>query len=136
MKKPQHFWFSPYLLIFFVIPVLVGCTGTSKDLIDAEDISLWLTTGDKTSLFEQIKGLSFTDSSRASSVIEVDTTQQFQTIDGFGYALTGGSASLIHEKLNAEERTALLKELFLTDGTNIGVSYLRVSIGASDLDDH
>ncbi len=30
---------------------------------------------------------------------------------------------------------ALLKELFLTDGTHIGISYLRVSIGASDLSD-
>ena len=118
------------------MPVLLGCTGNSKDLTDAEDISFWLTTGDKTSLFEQTRGLSFSDSSNTSSLIEVDTTQQFQTIDGFGYALTGGSASLINEKLNAEERTALLKELFLTDGTNIGVSYLRVSIGASDLDDH
>jgi glucosylceramidase len=29
-----------------------------------------------------------------------------------------------------------LKELFLTDDNGIGVSYLRVSIGASDLDDH
>lgn len=29
----------------------------------------------------------------------------------------------------------MLKELFATDGTNIGVSYLRVSIGASDLNE-
>jgi len=32
-------------------------------------------------------------------------------------------------------RAALLKELFATDGNNIGVSYLRVSIGASDLNE-
>ncbi len=33
-----------------------------------------------------------------------------------------------------EARQAILKELFATDGNNIGVSYLRLSIGASDLD--
>ena len=32
-------------------------------------------------------------------------------------------------------RAALIKELFTTDGKNIGVSYLRISIGASDLND-
>jgi glucosylceramidase len=29
-----------------------------------------------------------------------------------------------------------LKELFATNGNNIGVSYIRISVGASDLDDH
>ncbi len=35
--------------------------------------------------------------------------------------------------LSSDVQDALLKELFLTDSTHIGVSYLRVSIGASDL---
>ena len=57
-------------------------------------------------------------------------------MDGFGFALTGGSAYLIHEKLTLQRRESLLKELFLTNSTGIGLSYLRISIGASDLDDH
>ena len=36
--------------------------------------------------------------------------------------------------MGAAERRALLQELFGTDGNSIGVSYLRLSIGASDLD--
>jgi glucosylceramidase len=36
--------------------------------------------------------------------------------------------------MDAASRAALLKELFAFDGNNIGTSYLRVSIGASDLD--
>ncbi len=71
-----------------------------------------------------------------ASVIEVDTTSKYQTMDGFGYTLTGGSAQLINQKLNASNRTALLRELFLTEQDGIGISYLRISIGASDLDDH
>ena len=69
-------------------------------------------------------------------MIEIDTTQRFQSIDGFGYTLTGGSAYLLHEKLATATRNELLNELFSTDNEGIGVSYLRISIGASDLDDH
>lgn len=69
-------------------------------------------------------------------MINVDTATTYQPIDGFGYALTGGSAMLMNTKLSAEQRAALLKELFTTEGNGIGISYLRVSIGASDLDDH
>src|SRR5205085_8809434 len=65
----------------------------------------------------------------------INDRKTFQTIDGFGYCLTGGSAMLIHQ-MEASSRAALLKELFATDETNIGVSYLRISIAASDLDDH
>ena len=68
-------------------------------------------------------------------VIVVDDTKKFQSIDGFGFALTGGSASHII-KMNASARTALLKELFATDKNNIGTSYLRLSIGASDLNEY
>ena len=56
-------------------------------------------------------------------------------MDGFGYTLTGGSA--LHLKsMSGPARSALLTELFAVGGTNIGVSYLRVSIGASDLSPH
>lgn len=67
------------------------------------------------------------------SSIEIDTAQKFQTIEGFGYTLTGGSAMLLHQ-MGAAERAALLQEFFGKNGNAIGVSYLRVSIGASDLD--
>lgn len=67
------------------------------------------------------------------SVIQIDTAQQFQTVDGFGYTLTGGSAMLLHN-MGATERGALLQEFFGKNANSIGVSYLRISIGASDLD--
>lgn len=65
----------------------------------------------------------------------IDTVSRFQEVDGFGFTLTGASAMLIN-KLKAPARDSLLRELFLPDGNGIGISYLRVSIGASDLDDH
>src|SRR5258708_5422096 len=67
-------------------------------------------------------------------IIEVDDSRTFQTLDGFGCCLTGGSAMHLI-RMDAANRSALLHELFACDGTNIGISYLRVSIGASDLND-
>jgi glucosylceramidase len=37
--------------------------------------------------------------------------------------------------MTSRERAAILRELFAEDGKNIGLSYLRVSIGASDMND-
>jgi glucosylceramidase len=38
--------------------------------------------------------------------------------------------------MDEKEKLALLHELFGTESNQIGVSYLRISIGASDLSDH
>jgi glucosylceramidase len=97
-------------------------------------VDLWLTKGDKSVLFQkQDTPFYVSKTPGATPVITIDTTQTFQTIDGFGYTLTGGSAQHL-SGMSATARAALLRELFATDGNNIGVSYLRVSIGASDLD--
>lgn len=96
-------------------------------------VALWLTNADKSALFQQQKiALNFGTGLAVQPVITVDTTQTNQTIDGFGYALTGGSAQLIYS-LPAAQRQALEQELFATDSTHIGVSYLRLTIGASDM---
>ncbi|MDB5015870.1 MAG: xynC [Mucilaginibacter sp.] len=94
---------------------------------------MWLTTPDRQSLLQkQNIGLLFNTATNSNTTINVDTATQYQSIDGFGFALTGGSATLING-LPAAQQDALLKELFATDSTNIGISYLRISIGASDM---
>lgn len=65
--------------------------------------------------------------------IQIDPETTYQTIDGFGYTLTGGSAGHLHQ-LSSEARTALLTELFGQGEDDISVSYLRLSIAGSDLD--
>ncbi len=64
-------------------------------------------------------------------LLQLNTEQQFQQMDGFGYTLTGGSAMHLMG-LTAQNRNQLLQELFGAEG--LAVSYLRISIGASDLD--
>ncbi|SPF48070.1 Glucosylceramidase [Candidatus Sulfopaludibacter sp. SbA4] len=125
-------------------PAFTGCSlivalGLMPSSVCAQkkgDAALWLTTPDKSALFERQKTvLHFAKSATPNPVIDVDDKQKFQPIDGFGYALTGGSAQHMI-RMDAAKRAALIKELFADDGNNIGVSYLRVSIGASDLNDH
>ncbi|MGI4743298.1 MAG: glycoside hydrolase family 30 protein [Janthinobacterium lividum] len=97
-------------------------------------VACWLTTPDQVQLLRrQATELTFGSATATGAVIEVDDSQQFQTMDGFGYCLTGGSAELLHA-MSAPARARLLRELFGTDAGSVGVSYLRLSIGASDLD--
>lgn len=126
------------LFVKIIISLVLGAVLTSCSTENSQRehmVSWWLTTGDKTSLIAQQQSLTFNDTLFNGSMISVDTAQKFQSIDGFGFALTGGSAMLIHTKLNDVQRSDLLKELFQTAGDGIGISYLRISIGASDLDE-
>lgn len=100
------------------------------------DAQLWLTTVDRSALLSPQQALlHFTDAQPQLPAVEVNDMQQFQPIEGFGVALTGGSAELLM-RMAPERRAALLKQIFTTEGDGIGVTYLRVSIGSSDMNDH
>lgn len=96
-------------------------------------LAAWLSTADQNHLFErQAEGLGFVADVGDCPVITVDPERRQQVIEGFGFSLTGGSAMLI-SRLPTDVKRTLLRELFLADGNGIGVSVLRLSIGASDL---
>jgi len=97
--------------------------------------TLWLTRADRSALFErQSQRLKFGTVKNNESTISVDDVQKYQVIDGFGFALTGGSAQHII-KMSAASRAGLLQNLFTVSDQNIGISYLRLSVGASDLNE-
>ncbi|MDF2432649.1 MAG: glucosylceramidase [Mucilaginibacter sp.] len=142
MKKIKSFTLvALFLMVFFAT---LSCSKKTSGSVQPvtpvtpvtpvkTDVSMWLTTPDRQSLLQkQNIGLLFSAATNSNTTINVDTTTQYQSIDGFGFALTGGSATLING-LPAAQQDALLKELFATDSTNIGISYLRISIGASDM---
>jgi glucosylceramidase len=108
-------------------------TTTPPPVVTGPTISYWITKGDQTALLQQqTTPLSF-NSTTGQNSIDVDSSQTFQSIDGFGYALTGGSAFLLN-RLPTADKSSILQELFATGINSIGVSYLRISIGSSDLD--
>jgi len=96
---------------------------------------LWLTDPGDSVLFKRMLIGTIAGSQSQQQTITVNKAKTYQSMDGFGYALTGGSAMLI-DKMGAPARAKLLSELFGTNGNSIGVSYLRISVGSSDLDDH
>jgi glucosylceramidase len=97
------------------------------------NVEVWLTRPDQSALFNKQSGYLPVDVvTRNSTAITVTPTKGYQTMDGFGFALTGGSADLIN-KLPQGKRDDLLQELFSTAGSGIGLTYLRIAIGASDL---
>src|ERR1700676_1646132 len=107
----------------------------SSNARQEHEARLWLTTPDRTSVVTpQSASLHFSSEAGQLPVLLVDDAQHFQTMDGFGFALAGGRAQLLM-RMSAARRTALLKELFTTGGDGIGVSYRRVSIGASDMNE-
>ncbi|RAW02409.1 glucan endo-1,6-beta-glucosidase [Pseudochryseolinea flava] len=102
-------------------PVQPGGSGKAK---------VWVTSGDQSRLLAQQNDIMIT-TIKASPTITLDSTVTYQEIEGFGAALTGSSAYLINKKMSTSQRGTLLQNLF--DAENgIGISYLRMTIGASD----
>lgn len=99
-----------------------AANATTKSYLSSADQQQLLST--ETRLWQQ-------PLDKSLPLLQLDPTQQFQQMDGFGYTLTGGSAMHLMG-LTAENRKQLLQELFGAEG--LAVSYLRISIGASDLD--
>ena len=62
-------------------------------VVPPSEVSFWLTKSDQSVLLQQQAApIYFGTQSNTYPSIEVDSTQRFQSIDGFGYNLTGGSA--------------------------------------------
>ena len=116
------------------LTTLIGVSSLFAQNAELGKIESWVTNGDRSALFEkQAETVSFSNKERGwGGKIIIDDNQKLQTIDGFGFALTGGSAELMM-KMAPAERSKLIRELFATDANNIGVSYIRLSIGSSDL---
>lgn len=114
-------------------PLQPASAPAAAALAAGDTVAVWMTTGNKSALLAKQPTLTFASGTNKNPTITVNGATTFQTIDGFGYTLTGGSAIVIN-RMPATQRDALLRELFTRDYSSLGVSYLRLSIGASDLD--
>ena len=107
-------------------------TQKSNDLeIDKADF--WLTKEDESvKLEKQPMLLKFGKTPNTYSIIDISEKEVFQRVEGFGYTLTGGSAQVIN-RMTPDKKQELLRELFGSGENDISISYIRISIGASDL---
>ena len=97
----------------------------------AAAVKLWLSTADRRLRLapQPDIGLSAHESLPADVVIDIN--RKYQSIVGFGAALTDSSAWLLQNKLNYRQRSALLHELF-GPPPNLNLNMARLTIGASD----
>ncbi len=130
------------LKIIAISSLLLNCsksdTKTTNPVtppVTVNEVDFWLTKGDQSiKLQKQSNIISFNTNYNVYPKITVDLNTKYQTIDGYGFTLTGGSAQVINQ-LNAQTKNDLLQELFGNSETAVSISYLRLSIGASDLND-
>ncbi|WP_292009187.1 glycoside hydrolase family 30 beta sandwich domain-containing protein [Chryseobacterium sp.] len=126
------FFLKSTALSCVVLLPFTSCTTVSLNK-STDTVQSWLTKGDESVKLQQQSPLNFVNTTNNYQNIEVDASQKFQYIDGFGYTLTGGSVEVLN-RLSSSKRNALLNELFGNKDNAISISYLRLSIGASDLD--
>ncbi|MEM9666962.1 MAG: glycosyl hydrolase, partial [Bacteroidota bacterium] len=90
---------------------------------------VWLTSGDQRFLLAQQDDILITDDPPTTDVrVTVDPSETDQPMEGFGAAMTNSAAWLIDRHPQRED---ILRRLFsVEDG--IGLSYVRVPMGASD----
>ncbi|MDR0763922.1 MAG: glucosylceramidase [Bacteroidales bacterium] len=94
------------------------------------DVYAYTSTASRSMSFNKA-GVDFsTVSNMSPNTIKIHPDTKYQTIDGFGAAITGSSCYNLM-RMNVADRAAFMKEIFDTvDG--LGLSYVRVSIGCSD----
>lgn len=130
----KNFSLRAVLLVFAAVCILSSCqSGKAEQEKTESPVLVMRTTPDQSRKIyeEQISLHSSEPADLPTIVIQPETS--YQEMDGFGYTLTGGSAKHLF-LMDDDKRAAILKELFsATEG--IGVSYLRLSLGASDLDE-
>lgn len=95
-------------------------------------VTPYVTTGTRSKLLETQTPINFSaNPGIASTTLTVNSSQRYQTIDGFGFCMTQGSAEAILS-LTPAKQEQLLNDLF-HPVLGIGSSMVRISIGASDL---
>jgi len=98
-------------------------------------VHAWLTMGDRTRLLNEEPDLNLLPEAAAPepgiAVIDIDDGTAYQRMIGFGAAMTDASAHLIMHRMPARDRESLMQDLF-GRGSGIGLSFIRVPMGASD----
>ncbi len=112
-----------------------SAVATGAYLVDGS-VAVVLSTHDQRNLLAEQADINFTASTAdaGTSTIVVDSTQQYQTIEGFGAAFTDSAAYLLNEVAPKSGGLAsTMNDLFTRTGNGIGLSFMRIPMGASDI---
>ncbi|TAL85614.1 MAG: glycosyl hydrolase [Rhodanobacter sp.] len=109
-----------------VVPVFAPASPPARARVE-----LWLSTADRRLRLVQQPDIAMSAADASPADVIVDTGTTYQSIVGFGAAMTDSSAWLIQNKMDGRQRAALLQELF-GPPPNLNLSMTRLTIGASD----
>jgi glucosylceramidase len=119
------------LLVLVLLAVLVVAPAARAD--DPPAARVHVTTADRSLLLADRGTVPFGDAPAAAPTIDVDPSQRFQTMEGFGASITDSSGSVLY-RLDADRRDAVMRDLFDPEHGD-GLGYLRQPMGASDFVD-
>jgi glucosylceramidase len=122
------------LLILMFAASLVGCEPKESEETPVAfknyQITPYFTKGDKSQLLsEQTSSQTEEGLEALYTKVTLDSSVTYQTMDGFGAAMTESSAYLI-KNLDVEKQELIMQDLFGEEGINIG--FVRIPMGASD----
>lgn len=110
--------------------LLLLCLACAKPELPVE---LWLTDPAAGVLLQKQPIPTISGEEKLPEIL-IDQETNYQTLDGFGFTLSQGSAVHLLQ-MSAAARKNLLNELFGKGEGQIGISYLRLSVAASDLNE-
>jgi glucosylceramidase len=92
---------------------------------------MWLTTADQTQKLAPQRAQQAAGPAKGDETITIDTSKHFQKMHGFGAAMTDASAQVL-SALPDDKRKAIMAELFSRKNGGLGLSFTRLTVGASD----
>ena len=92
---------------------------------------MWLTTADASQKLSPQALQPSVGPAQGDEAIAIDTSKRFQRMHGFGAAMTDASAELF-SRLPDNKRRAIMAELFGRANGGLGLSFTRLTVGASD----
>lgn len=99
-------------------------------------VQLWVTSADGTRRLDRQADLQLLPADQLDeqdrTLLTIDAARRMQSMVGFGAAMTDASAKLFQNAMPRAARDRLFAELFGRDGDGLGLSLVRVPIGASD----
>jgi len=118
--------FAAVLLTTFFV---AGCaTVRAASVAPAE---MWLTTADQSQKLAPQAARPAAGPASGDEAITIDSSKHFQKMQGFGAAMTDASARLL-STLPEGKRKAIMAELFGRGPNGLGLSFTRLTVGASD----
>lgn len=118
------------------VSATAGAAPASSNDTDDPRVGVWLTTHDHRQALSPLAPAKFVREEPLPIDIAIDADQRYQEMVGFGAAITDSSAWLIQQRLDPQQRESLLRELFGRDNGGLGLSFTRLTIGASDFSRH